>query len=137
MSELEQDNRKEERESIIEIDIERLRNFKNHPYKVEADLQMVELKESISRYGILNPLIVRPLLDGCYEIISGHRRKFAAEQLGYRKFPVIIRVLEDDDAIIAMVDSNLQREFISPSEKAFAYKMKYDAIVFLRSEGQG
>lgn len=128
MSELEEDKGKEARENIIEMDVERLRNFKDHPYKVEADLQMVELKESISHYGILNPLIVRPLLDGCYEIISGHRRKFAAEQLGYRKVPVIIRVLKDDDAVLAMVDSNIQREFISPSEKAFAYKMKYDVM---------
>ena len=77
---------------------------------------------------LLNPLIVRPRQDGTYEIISGHRRKFAAEKIGYRKVPVIIRVLKDDEAVVSMVDSNLQREMISPSEKAFAYKMKYEAI---------
>ena len=89
---------------------------------------MIELQESIKKYGILNPLIVRPRQDGTYEIISGHRRKFAAEKIGYRKVPVIIRVLKDDEAVVSMVDSNLQREMISPSEKAFAYKMKYEAI---------
>ncbi len=117
-----------EDERVVEIETERLRSFKNHPFKVEADIQMVQLKESIEKYGILNPLLVRPVLDGVYEIISGHRRKYAAEQLGYRKLPVIIRVLKDDEAVISMVDSNLQRERISPSEKAFAYKMKYDVI---------
>ncbi len=87
-----------------------------------------QIQESIKKYGILNPLIVRPKQDGTYEIISGHRRKFAAEKIGYRKVPVIIRVLKDDEAVVSMVDSNLQREMISPSEKAFAYKMKYEAI---------
>ena len=89
---------------------------------------MIELQDSIRKYGILNPLIVRPRPEGVYEIISGHRRKFAAEKLGYRKVPVIIRAMKDDEAVVSMVDSNLQRERISPSEKAFAYKMKYDAI---------
>ena len=105
-----------------------MRGFENHPFKVRADSQMIELQESIRKYGILNPLIVRPKKDGCYEIISGHRRKFATEKIGYRKVPVIIRVLKDDEAVVSMVDSNLQREMISPSEKAFAYKMKYEAI---------
>lgn len=108
--------------------MERLRSFENHPFKVKADSQMIELQESVKKYGILNPLIVRPRKDGTYEIISGHRRKFAAEKIGYRKVPVIIRVLKDDDAVVSMVDSNLQREMISPSEKAFAYKMKYEVI---------
>lgn len=117
-----------EEERVIEIEIERLRDFQNHPFKVKTDQQMSQLIESMEHYGILNPLIVRPVLDGVYEIISGHRRKYAAEKLGYRKIPVIIRVLKDDEAIVSMVDSNLQREEISPSEKAFAYKMKYDAI---------
>ena len=112
----------------VEIELERLRGFVNHPFKVQADSQMIELQESIKKYGILNPLIVRPRQDGTYEIISGHRRKFAAEKIGYRKVPVIIRVLKDDEAVVSMVDSNLQREMISPSEKAFAYKMKYEAI---------
>ena len=118
----------EEDEKVVEIELERLRGFENHPFKVRADSQMIELQESIKKYGILNPLIVRPKKDGCYEIISGHRRKFAAEKIGYRKVPVIIRVLKDDEAVVLMVDSNLQREMISPSEKAFAYKMKYEAI---------
>ena len=82
----------------------------------------------MKKYGILNPLIVRPRKDGTYEIISGHRRKFVAEKIGYRKVPVIIRVLKNDDAVVSMVDSNLQREMISPSEKVFAYKMKYEVI---------
>ena len=86
------------------------------------------LKESIKNYGILSPLIVRPVLDGVYEIVSGHRRKYAAQQLGYYKLPVIIRVMNDDEAIISMVDSNLQRERIRYSEKAFAYKMKNEAM---------
>ena len=104
-------------ERVVEIELERLRGFVNHPFKVRADSQMIELQESIKKYGILNPLIVRPRQDGTYEIISGHRRKFAAEKIGYRKVPVIIRVLKDDEAVVSMVDSNLQREMISPSEK--------------------
>ena len=90
--------------------------------------QMNMLMESIKKYGILNPLIVRPIPDGAYEIISGNRRRYAAQKLGYRKVPVIIRVLKDEEAVISMVDSNMHREVISPSEKAFACKMKYDAI---------
>ena len=108
--------------------MERLKSFENHSFKVKADSQMIELQESVKKYGILNPLIVRPRKDGTYEIISGHRRKFVAEKIGYRKVPVIIRVLKDYDAVVSMVDSNLQREMISPSEKAFAYKMKYEVI---------
>ena len=115
-------------EKVVEIEMERLRSFANHPFKVEADSQMLELQDSIKKYGILNPLIVRPRPEGFYEIISGHRRKYAAERLGYRSVPVIIRYMKDDEAVVTMVDSNLQRKQISPSEKAFAYKMKYDAI---------
>lgn len=115
-------------EKIVEIELERLRSFENHPFKVTEDGQMMELQESIQKYGILNPLIVRPRPEGVYEIISSHRRKFAAEKIGYRKVPVIIRMLNDDEAVISMVDSNLQREMIRPSEKAFAYKMKYEVI---------
>lgn len=118
----------EDKEHVIEIPIERLRDFKEHPFQVREDKEMGLLKESIQNYGILNPLIVRPVLDGVYEIIAGHRRKYAAQQLGYRKLPVIIRVLTDDEAVIAMVDTNLQRERISYSEKAFAYKMKNEAM---------
>ena len=113
-------------ERVVEIELERLRGFVNHPFKVQADSQMIELQESIKKYGILNPLIVRPRQDGTYEIISGHRRKFAAEKIGYRKVPVIIRVLKDDEAVVSMVDSNLQREMISPSEKAFAYPISME-----------
>lgn len=118
----------ENEERIIEIEIERLRPFKEHPFQVKDDKEMFLLQESIEKYGILNPLIVRPVPDGYYEIISGHRRKHAAEKLGYRKVPVIIRVLSEDDSILSMVDSNLHRERISYSEKAFAYKMKQEAM---------
>ena len=102
----------ENEERIIEIEIERLRPFKEHPFQVKDDKEMFLLQESIEKYGILNPLIVRPVPDGYYEIISGHRRKHAAEKLGYRKVPVIIRVLSEDDSILSMVDSNLHRERI-------------------------
>lgn len=95
---------KNEGEKIIEIEIERLRSFKNHPFQVKDDKEMYLLKESIEKYGILNPLIVRPVPDGVYEIISGHRRKHAAELLGYRKVPVLIRVMTEDESILNMVD---------------------------------
>lgn len=112
---------REQNEKVVEIEMERLVPFNNHPFKVILDNQMQELQDSIKKYGILNPIIVRPRPEGVYEIISGHRRKYAAERLGYKKVPVIIRMMEDKEAIITMVDSNLQRERISPSEKAFAY----------------
>lgn len=115
-------------EKVVEIEMERLRNFTNHPFKIIGDSQMIELQDSIKKYGVLNPLIVRPRKEGYYEIISGHRRKYAAERLGYKKIPVIIRMMQDDEAVVTMVDSNLQREQITPSEKAYAYRMKYDAI---------
>ena len=94
-----------EDERITPIETERLRGFRDHPFKVTDDPEMSQLVESIRHYGILNPLIVRPLPEGVYEIISGHRRKYAAEKLGYRKVPVVIRVLKDEDAVISMVDS--------------------------------
>ena len=97
-------NRLFEDEKVIEIEIERLRSFKDHPFKVTDDKEMHLLKDSIKQYGVLNPLIVRPVPDGVYEIISGHRRKYAAQQLGYRKVPVIIRVMNDEEAIIKMVE---------------------------------
>ena len=121
-----------EEEKIIQIEIERLTTFKDHPFKVQEDEEMKMLIESIEKYGILNPLIVRPLKEGVYEIVSGHRRRYAAEKLGYRKVPVIIRVMRDEESVIAMVDANLQRESISFSEKAFAYKMKNDAMKRVR-----
>ena len=124
----EKEKKQEMDEKVVEIEMERLRSFQYHPFKVQADSQMIELQDSIRNYGILTPLIVRPRMEGTYEIISGHRRRYAAEQLGYRKVPVIIRCMQDDEAVISMVDSNLQRERISPSEKAFAYKLKYDVI---------
>ncbi len=117
-----------EKEIIIEIALERLRDFPGSPFKVTRDEPMKELIKSIKTYGILNPLIVRPIPEGCYQIISGHRRKYAAVQLGYRKLPVIIRAMNDDQALVAMVDSNLQREKVRISEKAFAYRMKYDVV---------
>lgn len=126
--EVRKEDKRDPDEKVVEIEIERLRDFKNHPFKVQADSQMKELQESIKKYGILNPLIVRPRPEGFYEIISGHRRKYAAQQLKYTKVPVIIRYMLEEDAIISMVDANLQRERISPSEKAFAYKMKLDAM---------
>ena len=115
-------------EKVVEIEMERLRAFSNHPFKVIGDSQMIELQDSIKKYGVLNPLIVRPKIEGYYEIISGHRRKYAAEKLGYKKIPVIICMLQDDEAVVIMVDSNLQREQITPSEKAYAYKMKLEAM---------
>jgi len=132
MSEKKQIFLRDEGEKIIEIEIERLKTFKNHPFKVKDDADMHLLKESIEKYGILEPLIVRPLPEGAYEIISGHRRKYAAESLGYRKVPVLIRVMKDEESVIAMVDANLQREKISYSEKAFAYKMKNNAMKRVR-----
>ena len=125
---------KDPEEIIVEIETERLRDFRNHPYKIREDLQMKSLKESIQKYGILTPLIVRPVPEGYYEIISGHRRRYIAKLLGFRKVPVIIRVMKDDEAVIAMVDSNNQRKSITISEKALAYKMKYDAMK--RSSGR-
>ena len=123
-----------ENERIIEIELERLRDFKNHPFKIMDDRQMDELKDSIRHFGVLSPLVVRPVPEGFYEIISGHRRKHAAQELGYRKVPVIIRVLDDEQAVINMVDANLHREVIYPSEKAAAYKLKYEALK--RSSGR-
>ena len=103
-------------------------NFTIYKSSRQAFFSSWILQESIEKYGILNPLIVRPVPDGYYEIISGHRRKHAAEKLGYRKVPVIIRVLSEDDSILSMADSNLHRERISYSEKVFAYKLKNDVL---------
>lgn len=97
-------NRLFENEKVIEIEIERLRSFKDHPFKVTDDKEMHLLKDSIKQYGVLNPLIVRPVPDGVYEIISGHRRKYAAQQLGYRKVPVIIRVMNDEEFLFCSME---------------------------------
>ena len=115
-------------EKVVEIGLERLRPFENHPFKVKEDEAMARLMESIERYGIMNPLIVMPTTEGFYRIISGHRRKYCAEKLGYTQMPVIIRYMKEDDSIISMVDSNLHREKILFSEKAFAYSMKNEAM---------
>ncbi len=115
-------------ERIIEIEIERLQDFKNTPFKIREDTEMEQLMSSVGKYGILCPLIVRPTLDATYEIISGHRRKYAAALLGHRKVPVIIRHMNDDEATIVLVESNLQWRKIQYSEKAFAIRLKYDVI---------
>ena len=115
-------------EQIQQIPIADLYPFKNHPFKVLDDEAMQRTVESIAQFGVLAPLIARPRPEGGYEIISGHRRQHAAELAGLKTLPVIVRDMSDDEAVIRMVDSNLQREHILPSERAFAYKMKLEAI---------
>ena len=115
-------------EYITNIPVEKLRPFPNHPFQVRDDDSMKETVESIKTYGVLQPAIVRPSEDGNYEILSGHRRKHACELAGRKTIPAIVRELDDDAAIIFMVDSNLQRENILPSERAAAYKMKMEAL---------
>lgn len=115
-------------ERVQSIRLNALVPFKEHPFKVVDDEAMLRTTESIAQYGILTPLIARPLEDGSYEIISGHRRAHAAELAGLTEVPVLVRDMDDDAAIVLMVDSNLQRESILPSERAFAYKMKNDAM---------
>ncbi len=116
-----------------EIEVAKIRPFKDHPFKVLDDDKMHELVESIMMNGVLVPVIVRPVDDGAYEMISGHRRLYAVKEIGLEKIPAIVKNYDDDEAILAMVDSNLQREEILPSEKAFAYKMRYEAM---RRQGQ-
>ena len=116
------------KEKIEEIDISLIDDFKDHPFKVLDNDELKSLSESIRVSGVLSPVIVRQKEDGRFEMISGHRRKFACQKLGITKIPSLIKNLSDDEATIFMVDSNLQREKLLPSEKAFAYKMKYDAI---------
>lgn len=115
-------------ERIQSISILDLVPFENHPFKVVDDEAMLRTTESIAQYGVLTPIIARPLEDGGYEIISGHRRVHAAEAAGLDEVPVIVRDMTDDEAIVLMVDSNLQRESILPSERAFAFKMKLEAL---------
>lgn len=125
----EEQRQEEKREQVQQIPIDELHPFTNHPFKVLDDDSMKQAVESIKQYGVLSPLIARPRPDGDgYEIISGHRRQFAARQAGLKTLPVLVREMEDDAATILMIDSNLQREHILPSERAFAYKMKLDAI---------
>lgn len=124
----EESRQEEQREQVRQIPIGELFPFKNHPFKVLDDDSMSDAVESVKQYGVLSPLIARPRPKGGYEIISGHRRQHAAELAGLETLPVIVRQMDDDAAIILMVDSNLQREHILPSERAFAYKMKLDAM---------
>lgn len=115
-------------ERVQEIPLEELHPFKNHPFKVIDDESMLRTVESVARYGVLAPAIARPRVEGGYELVAGHRRHHASELAGKETMPVIVRELDDDAAVILMVDSNLQRERILPSERAFAYKMKMEAI---------
>ena len=125
----EENRQEEQREQVQQIPIDDLHPFTNHPFKVLDDEAMTRTVESIAQYGVLAPLIARPRPDGDgYEIISGHRRQYAAKLAGLETLPVIVRQMSDDAAVILMVDSNLQREHILPSERAFAYKMKLEAI---------
>ena len=124
----EENRQDEQREQVQQIPIDALHPFTNHPFKVLDDEAMTRTVESIAQYGVLAPLIARPRPEGGYEIISGHRRQYAAKLAGLDTLPVIVRQMSDDAAVILMVDSNLQREHILPSERAFAYKMKLDAI---------
>lgn len=125
-SQEERDDAKLER--VKEIPLTELHPFKDHPFKIQNDDEMKRLMESIQKFGTLTPALARPLPEGGYELISGHRRLATCQVLGIETMPVIIREMSDDEAVIAMVDANLQREHILPSEKAFAYKMKLEAI---------
>ena len=124
----EETRQEEQREQVQQIPVKELFPFKDHPFKVLDDEAMQRTVESVAQYGVLAPLIARPRPEGGYEIISGHRRQHAAELAGLETLPVIVRDMSDDAAVILMVDSNLQREHILPSERAFAYKMKLEAI---------
>ena len=124
----EEKRQEEQREQVQQIPIDALHPFTNHPFKVLDDEAMTRTVESIAQYGVLAPLIARPRPEGGYEIISGHRRQYAAKLAGLDTLPVIVRQMSDDAAVILMVDSNLQREHILPSERALAYKMKLDAM---------
>lgn len=115
-------------EKVMEIPMDKLVGFRNHPFQVKDDESLNALCESIRDYGVLSPLLARPTADGNYEIVSGHRRKAAAMKLGLEKLPVLVREMTDDEAVILMVDSNIQRENLLPSEKAYAYKMKLEAM---------
>ena len=124
----EESRQEQQREQVQQIPIEELFPFKNHPFKVLDDESMQRTVESVEQYGVLSPLIARPRPEGGYEIISGHRRQHAAQLAGLETLPVIVRNMDDDAAVLLMVDSNLQRENILPSERAFAYKMKLEAL---------
>lgn len=118
----------EQRENVRDIAIAEISDFPNHPFKVKADEKMIEMADSVKEHGVLMPALVRPRPEGGYEMVAGHRRKMASELAGKEEMPCLVRNLTDDEATIIMVDSNLQREVVLPSEKAFAYKMKLDAM---------
>lgn len=115
-------------EKIREIPLEELHSFRNHPFKILEDASMEDMADSIRKHGVLVPGIVRKRPEGGYELIAGHRRRYASKLAGRTTMPAVVRELDDDDAVLAMVDSNLQRENLLPSEKAWAYKMKLDAL---------
>lgn len=121
------------RDVVLDLPLDQIGDFPNHPFKVRQDDAMMEMMESVQLHGVLVPGLVRQLADGSYQMVSGHRRKLASRLAGLNTLPCIVRDLTDDEAIIVMVDSNLQREKVLPSEKAFAYKMKLDAM---RRQGQ-
>ena len=116
------------RETVMEIPLGEISDFPNHPFKVKVDESMMDMAESVKEYGVLVPALVRPKAEGGYEMVAGHRRKMASQIAERQTMPCIVRGLTDDEATLIMVDSNLQRETILPSEKAFAYKMKLDAM---------
>lgn len=123
-----EENREVKREKVRSIPIEQIEDFPEHPFKIQNDEQMQKLIESIQDYGVITPVVARRIGEERYELISGHRRKYACKMLGIDRLPVIVRDMSRDEAVITMVDSNLQREHILPSEKAFAYKMKMEAL---------
>lgn len=118
----------EQQQTVIHIPLRQLKAFPNHPFQVREDGEFEELVKSIATHGVIHPAVARPVGEDCYELISGHRRKAACEALGYAEMPVLVRAMTDDEAVVSMVDANLQRETILPSERAFAYKMKLAAM---------
>ena len=118
----------EQQQTVIHIPLRQLKAFPNHPFQVREDAEFEELVKSIATHGVIHPAVARPVGEGCYELISGHRRKAACEALGYTEMPVLVRAMTDDEAVVNMVDANLQRETILPSERAYAYKMKMAAM---------
>lgn len=124
-------------EQVQQIPLSEIRPFKNHPFKVTDDELMQQTIDSIMQVGVLNPAIIRPAPEGGYEMVAGHRRLHAADLAGLKTIPAIVRNLDDDEAVILMVDSNLQRETISPMERAQAYKMKLEALKHTEADGAG
>ena len=118
----------EQQQTVIHIPLRQLKAFPNHPFQVREDGEFEELVKSIATHGVIHPAVARPVGEDCYELISGHRRKAACEALGYAEMPVLVRTMTDDEAVVNMVDANLQRETILPSERAYAYKMKMAAM---------